>query len=70
MTGCVSPVMAPSINDAAIRVLTRHGIEVVIPSESCCGAMVHHMGRSDEALLAALDDGAHANQMHAEQDPA
>jgi glycolate oxidase iron-sulfur subunit len=53
MTGCVSPVTAPSINEAAIRVLTRHGIEVVIPSESCCGAMVHHMGRSDEALLAA-----------------
>jgi len=53
MTGCVSPVTAPSINEAAIRVLTRHGIEVVIPSESCCGAMVHHMGRSDEALAAA-----------------
>src|SRR4051812_35570175 len=30
MTGCVSPVLAPSVNAAAISVLTRHGIEVVM----------------------------------------
>ena len=30
LTGCVSPVIAPSIHAAAIRVLTRHGIEVVV----------------------------------------
>src|SRR5437899_3074881 len=53
LTGCVSPVIAPSINAAAIRVLTRHGIEVVVADEGCCGSLVHHMGRAQEALSAA-----------------
>ena len=34
--------------------LTRHGIEVVLPEgEGCCGSLVHHMGREDEALAQA-----------------
>ncbi|HSO47871.1 MAG TPA: heterodisulfide reductase-related iron-sulfur binding cluster, partial [Rhizobiaceae bacterium] len=34
--------------------LTRLGIEVVVPKgEGCCGALVHHMGREDEALAQA-----------------
>ena len=50
LAGCVSDVMAPDINAAAIRVLTRHGIEVVLaPGAGCCGSLVHHMGREDEA---------------------
>jgi glycolate oxidase iron-sulfur subunit len=53
LTGCVSPVIAPSINAAAIRVLTRHGIDVVVADEGCCGSLVHHMGREQEALTAA-----------------
>src|SRR5437016_8690754 len=53
LTGCVSPVIAPSINAAAIRVLTRHGIDVVVADEGCCGSLVHHMGREQEALSAA-----------------
>jgi glycolate oxidase iron-sulfur subunit len=53
LTGCVGPVIAPSIAEAAIRVLTRHGIEVVIATESCCGSLVHHMGRGEEARAAA-----------------
>jgi glycolate oxidase iron-sulfur subunit len=52
LTGCVGPVIAPSISAAAIRVLTRHGIEVVT-GEGCCGALVHHLGRADEARHAA-----------------
>jgi glycolate oxidase iron-sulfur subunit len=53
LTGCVSPVIAPAINAAAIRVLTRHGIEVVVADAGCCGSLVHHMGREREALSAA-----------------
>jgi glycolate oxidase iron-sulfur subunit len=54
MTGCVTPVIGPAINDAAIRVLTRHGIEVVLPAgQACCGSISHHMGREPEALAAA-----------------
>jgi glycolate oxidase iron-sulfur subunit len=54
MAGCVTPVIGPSVNEAAIRVLTRHGIEVVsAQGEACCGGIVHHMGREHEALAAA-----------------
>ena len=41
----------PRINEAAIRLLTRNGIEVVeAPDEGCCGALVHHMGKTPQAL--------------------
>jgi glycolate oxidase iron-sulfur subunit len=53
MAGCVTPVIGPSVNDAAIRVLTRHGMEVVLPEgQGCCGGVVHHMGREHDALAA------------------
>ena len=33
--------------------LTRHGIEVVLPEgQGCCGGIVHHMGREHDALAA------------------
>jgi glycolate oxidase iron-sulfur subunit len=51
LDGCTNPVLAPAINEAAIRLLTRHGIEVVIPAgEGCCGALAHHMGKDHAAL--------------------
>ncbi len=54
LSGCVGPVIKPSINEAAIRVLTRHGIEVVLAEgQGCCGSLVHHLGREREALAAA-----------------
>lgn len=53
LTGCAQPVLRPGINEATIRLLTRLGIEVVVPKgEGCCGSLVHHMGREE----AALDD--------------
>ena len=54
LTGCAQQVLRPTINEAAIRLLGRHGIEVVLPKgEGCCGALVHHMGREAEAHAAA-----------------
>ncbi|MCF3934272.1 4Fe-4S dicluster domain-containing protein [Acuticoccus sp. M5D2P5] len=54
LTGCAQSVLAPSINEATIRLLNRAGVEVVLPEgEGCCGALVHHMGREDDALAAA-----------------
>jgi glycolate oxidase iron-sulfur subunit len=50
LSGCAQPVLQPGFNDAAIRLLTRHGVEVVqAKGEGCCGALVHHMGRDDES---------------------
>jgi glycolate oxidase iron-sulfur subunit len=38
-------------------VLNRHGVEVVVAAgEGCCGSLVHHMGREDEALAFAKND--------------
>ena len=46
LSGCAQPVLKPGFNEAAIRLLNRHGVEVVQPKgEGCCGALVHHMGR-------------------------
>src|SRR5262249_56093230 len=53
LTGCVSPVIAPSINAAAIRLLTRHGIEVAVADAGCCGSIVPHIGRAPDAPSAA-----------------
>ncbi|MBU3078210.1 glycolate oxidase subunit GlcF [Sphingomonas quercus] len=48
--GCVQPVLRPSIDDAAVRLLNRHGVEVVVASGGgCCGALPHHMGKSADA---------------------
>ncbi|RDV04887.1 glycolate oxidase subunit GlcF [Undibacter mobilis] len=52
--GCVGPVLRPSTNEAAIRTLNRHGIEVVIAEgEGCCGSLTHHMGREEQAFAQA-----------------
>jgi glycolate oxidase iron-sulfur subunit len=54
MAGCVGPVIQPSINEAAIAVLTRHGIEVVLAQgQGCCGSLVHHLGHEHDALAGA-----------------
>jgi glycolate oxidase iron-sulfur subunit len=54
LAGCINDLLAPEINAAAISVLTRHGIEVVLANGAgCCGSLVHHMGRDDAALAQA-----------------
>jgi glycolate oxidase iron-sulfur subunit len=53
LTGCAQSVLAPSINAAAIRLLTRNGRDVVLAGEGCCGSLVHHMGRESQALAQA-----------------
>ncbi|MET3599007.1 glycolate oxidase subunit GlcF [Martelella mangrovi] len=54
LTGCAQSVLDPAINEATVRLLTRLGIEVVVPEgEGCCGSLVHHMGREEQALSEA-----------------
>ncbi|CAL8979103.1 Lactate utilization protein A [Rhodoplanes serenus] len=54
LSGCVQRVLSPEINAAAVRVLTRHGYEVVMPAgEGCCGSLTHHMGDEARALASA-----------------
>ena len=45
LSGCVQPVLQPSIDEAVVRLLTRHGVEMVVAKgQACCGAMAQHMG--------------------------
>jgi glycolate oxidase iron-sulfur subunit len=54
LQGCAQQVLAPRINQAAINLLTRHGVEVVlVKDEQCCGALTHHLGHDRDALARA-----------------
>jgi glycolate oxidase iron-sulfur subunit len=54
LAGCAQQVLAPEINEATLRLLTRHGVEVVIAEGAgCCGALTHHMGKERPALASA-----------------
>jgi glycolate oxidase iron-sulfur subunit len=54
LPGCAQQVLAPEINEATIRLLTRHGCEVVLAAGSgCCGALTHHLGQETPALAFA-----------------
>ena len=51
LTGCAQQVLAPEINAATIRLLTRLGVEVVVAKGAgCCGALNHHMGQQQQAF--------------------
>jgi glycolate oxidase iron-sulfur subunit len=51
LSGCAQKVLAPEINEATIRLLTRHGCEVVVARGSgCCGSLSHHLGQQASAL--------------------
>ena len=50
MPGCVQAALAPDIDAAVTRVLARRGIELVpLEGAGCCGSLVHHLGRSEDA---------------------
>jgi glycolate dehydrogenase iron-sulfur subunit len=54
---CAQEVLAPRIDEATIRLLTRHGCEVVIvEGQACCGSLTHHMGRDSRAMMHAAID--------------
>jgi glycolate oxidase iron-sulfur subunit len=45
LTGCAQRVLDPDINTATIEVLSRNGVEVVIPpKQGCCGGLAWHNG--------------------------
>ena len=50
LAGCAQQALNGDINGATIRLLRRHGCEVVIAAGSgCCGSLNLHMGREEEA---------------------
>ncbi len=54
LTGCVQQALAPELNHATVRLLTRHGCDVVVAAGAdCCGAFTLHMGKEDQAKASA-----------------
>ena len=54
LQGCVEPALTPQVREAAVRLLTRAGFEVVFAEgEGCCGALSQHLGRAGEAARLA-----------------
>ena len=54
LSGCVQQVLTPGINRATVDVLTRNGVEVVIPpQQGCCGALSMHTGAAAQARALA-----------------
>lgn len=54
MTGCAQKALDTDINDATIRLLRRHGCEVVVAQGAgCCGALTHHMGKAKQSHVSA-----------------
>lgn len=50
LLGCAQQVLDPDINTATIEVLTRNGVEVIIPpSQGCCGGLAWHTGALEAA---------------------
>lgn len=50
LSGCMMPYIYDRVHNATVRLLARHGCEVVVPSEQvCCGALHLHSGDRQEA---------------------
>ena len=50
LNGCAQQVVGAQINEATVRLLTRHGMDVIVSRDAgCCGALVQHMGKEAAA---------------------
>lgn len=59
LAGCAQQALEAEINAATVRVLTRHGCEVVIAEGAgCCGALPLHMGREEQGRALARKTAA------------
>ncbi len=60
MTGCVQSVLRPGITEAALAVLARNGVEVVVPpGQGCCGALAGHVGDHTRGTALGATHRAH-----------
>lgn len=50
MPGCAQAALAPEIDAAAARLLARRGFALTpLAGAGCCGALTHHLGRTNDA---------------------
>jgi glycolate oxidase iron-sulfur subunit len=55
-TGCIMNALYHRTHRATIEVLVANGFEVVIPQQTCCGALAHHSGETDIAAELAIQN--------------
>lgn len=53
MTGCVMDALYHPVHQATIEVLVANDYFVMIPPQTCCGALAHHAGETDIAFSLA-----------------
>jgi glycolate oxidase iron-sulfur subunit len=54
LAGCAQQVLRPGINDSTIRLLARRGADVIVSAGAgCCGALTHHLGEEEAAIVFA-----------------
>ena len=51
--GCATANISPQVAEAAIRVLNKHNVKVLLPDFVCCGMPAHGYGDNDSALAMA-----------------
>lgn len=61
--GCIMDAFFSKINDLAVEIMKKHGVQVEnISGQTCCGALQHHAGETDQTVelakknIAAYDD--------------
>ncbi len=51
LQGCIQSAAAPNTNDAAVRVLDKMGIQLIVEKQAgCCGAVNYHIGEQRNGL--------------------
>ena len=68
LPGCTNDLLRPSINEATVSLLSRMGIEVIVPSGlGCCGAIEHHLGEEEKAIRSAKRNVDVLSKLHDKQ---
>jgi len=50
LAGCAQQALRPQINRATLSVLSRNGVEIVVPrAQACCGSLAWHVGNGRQA---------------------
>lgn len=60
-TGCIMNTLYGAVHQASIAVLVKQGYQVVIPPQTCCGALAYHGGEVDIAQQLARKNMALIN---------
>ena len=68
LPGCTNDLIRPSINEATVALLSRMGVEVIVPAGlGCCGAIEHHLGEEEKAIHSARRNIDVLSKLHDEQ---